>query len=84
MSRTVLSDSVFRNFFRGLMLWLGPLSRRFSVFSISLLLVVGCSAGLDKLSLSQQTFQQAVNLGFLAPQIRTFDFQTIDDGTALS
>lgn len=31
----------------------------------------------DKVSLSRQELQQAVNIGFLAPQIRTFDFQPL-------
>ena len=42
---------------------------------LSLLLLSGCSLEPEKVSLSQQALQQAVNVGFLAPQIRTFDLQ---------
>ncbi|OED44312.1 hypothetical protein ACH42_07865 [Endozoicomonas sp. (ex Bugula neritina AB1)] len=37
----------------------------------------GCSLAPEKVSLSQNEFQQAINVGFLAPQIRTFDFQPL-------
>ena len=33
--------------------------------------------GPEKISLEQKGLQQAVNVGFLAPQIRTFDFQPL-------
>ena len=85
MFRHALPGIHFRKQLAGLMHWLltvARLSTRRSPFwgispSIFLTLLSGCSLESDNVRLSQEEFQQAVNIGYLAPQIRTFDLQPL-------
>ena len=85
MFRHALPDTVYLKPRAGRMAWLLTAVRRWLKpriywaisFFVSLLLLAGCSQKPSHIRLSQSQFQQTVNAGFLAPQIRTFDLQPL-------